>query len=27
MLIYHIDNNLLILTLSRTGSHHDLFGK
>ena len=27
ILIYHIDNNLLILTLSRTGSHHDLFGK
>ena len=27
LLIYCIDNDLLILTLSRTGIHSDLFGK
>lgn len=27
LLIYKIDNNKLILTLTRTGSHSDLFGK
>ena len=27
LLIYCIENNLLILTLSRTGTHCDLFGK
>ncbi len=27
LLIYCIDNDLLILTLSRTGTHSDLFGK
>lgn len=26
LLIYRIDNNILILTLVRTGSHSDLFG-
>lgn len=26
-LIYRIENDLLVLTLSRTGSHSDLFGK
>lgn len=25
LLIYHIDNNILTLTLSRTGTHSDLF--
>ena len=27
LLIYRIENNTLILTLSRTGTHSDLFGK
>lgn len=27
LLIYRIDNDVLILTLSRTGTHADLFGK
>ena len=27
LLIYRIDDNVLVLTLSRTGSHSDLFGK
>lgn len=27
LLIYRIEGNLLILTLSRTGTHSDLFGK
>lgn len=27
LLIYHIDNGVLVLTLTRTGSHSDLFGK
>ena len=27
LLIYRIDNNILILSLLRTGSHSDLFGK
>lgn len=27
LLIYRIDNGVLVLTLSRTGSHSDLFGK
>ena len=27
LLIYCMDNDLLILTLSRTGTHSDLFGK
>lgn len=27
LLIYRIDNDVLVLTLSRTGSHSDLFGK
>ena len=27
LLIYRIDGNVLVLTLSRTGSHSDLFGK
>lgn len=27
LLIYRIENNLLVLTLSRTGSHSDFFGK
>ena len=27
LLIYRIENDLLILTLSRTGTHSDLFGK
>lgn len=27
LLIYCIDNDVLVLTLSRTGSHSDLFGK
>ena len=27
LLIYRIDGNVLVLTLSRTGSHNDLFGK
>lgn len=27
LLIYRIDDDVLVLTLSRTGSHGDLFGK
>ena len=27
LLIYRIDNDVLVLTLFRTGSHSDLFGK
>ena len=27
LLIYRIENDVLILTLSRTGTHTDLFGK
>lgn len=27
LLIYRIENDLLVLTLARTGSHSDLFGK
>ena len=27
LLIYHIEDNILLLTLIRTGSHSDLFGK
>lgn len=27
LLIYRIENDLLVLTLSRTGTHSDLFGK
>ena len=27
LLIYRIETNMLILTLSRTGTHSDLFGK
>ena len=27
LLVYRIDDNVLVLTLSRTGSHSDLFGK
>ncbi len=27
LLIYRIDNDVLVLTLSRTGSHSDLLGK
>lgn len=27
LLIYHIENSVLVLTLSRTGTHNDLFGK
>ena len=27
LLIYRIENDVLVLTLSRTGSHSDLFGK
>lgn len=27
LLIYRIENDILVLTLSRTGSHSDLFGK
>lgn len=27
LLIYRIENDMLILTLSRTGTHSDLFGK
>lgn len=25
LLVYHIENDVLVLTLSRTGSHNDLF--
>lgn len=27
LLVYRIENNVLILTLARTGTHADLFGK
>ncbi len=27
LLVYRIDDDVLVLTLSRTGSHNDLFGK
>ncbi|MBO5160245.1 MAG: type II toxin-antitoxin system YafQ family toxin [Lachnospiraceae bacterium] len=27
LLVYRIEDNVLILTLSRTGTHSDLFGK
>ena len=27
LLVYRIENDLLVLTLSRTGTHRDLFGK
>lgn len=27
LLIYHIEDEVLVLTLSRTGTHSDLFGK
>ena len=27
LLIYRVENDLLVLTLTRTGSHSDLFGK
>lgn len=27
LLVYRIENNLLVLTLSRTGTHSGLFGK
>ncbi len=27
LLVYRIDDDVLVLTLSRTGSHSDLFGK
>ena len=27
LLIYRIDDNVLVLTLTRTGTHSDLFGK
>ena len=27
LLIYHIENEVLVLTLARTGTHSDLFGK
>ena len=27
LLIYRIEDNILVLTLARTGSHRDLFGK
>lgn len=27
MLVYRIENDLLLLTLARTGTHSDLFGK
>lgn len=27
LLVYRIENNLLVFTLSRTGTHSDLFGK
>lgn len=27
LLVYRIENDLLILTLARTGTHSDLFGK
>lgn len=27
LLVYRIENNVLVLTLARTGSHSDIFGK
>lgn len=27
LLVYHIEDDVLVLTLSRTGTHSDLFGK
>ena len=27
LLVYYIENDILVLTLSRTGTHSDLFGK
>lgn len=27
LLVYHVANDVLVLTLTRTGSHSDLFGK
>lgn len=27
LLVYYIENDVLVLTLSRTGTHSDLFGK
>lgn len=27
LLVYRIDNNVLVLTLSHTGSHSDIFGE
>lgn len=27
LLVYHIQDNILVLTLTRTGTHSDLFGK
>lgn len=27
LLVYHIDDDVLVLTLTRTGTHSDLFGK
>ncbi|CDX03942.1 Plasmid stabilisation system protein [Desulfitobacterium hafniense] len=27
LLVYRVDNNILVLTLARTGTHSDLFGK
>lgn len=27
LLIYHISNSVLVLTLARTGTHSDIFGK
>lgn len=27
LLVYHVDNDILVLTLTRTGTHSDLFGK
>lgn len=27
LLVYRIENDVLVLTLSRTGTHNDLFGK
>ena len=27
LLVYRIDNDILVLTLARTGTHSDIFGK
>ena len=27
LLVYRVENNVLVLTLARTGTHSDLFGK